>query len=175
MSLSPDQKKQFLLTAYKAAQDACHPFPDYAACEAALESAYGTSGLTLQTNDLFGQKYPTWHPVPYSRIKMMTHEWDKAEGKMITVPAYWPVFPDYKTAFVERMVLLKRLAKQEPGYAAGLRIAENPDAKPSDGAQFVIEVSKNWSTDPDRAKKVIAIHDAWTALFIQPETVEVHA
>ena len=46
----------FLRKAAAAASAAGHPFPEYAACEAALESAWGQSGLATRANNLFGQK-----------------------------------------------------------------------------------------------------------------------
>ncbi len=46
----------FLRQASAAARAAGHIFPDYAACEAALESTWGRSRLAREANNLFGQK-----------------------------------------------------------------------------------------------------------------------
>ena len=46
----------FLRQASAAARAAGHIFPDYAACEAALESTWGQSRLAREANNLFGQK-----------------------------------------------------------------------------------------------------------------------
>jgi uncharacterized FlgJ-related protein len=54
--MTPDERDQFLLTAYDAAKLSCHPFPAYAACECALESAWGSSRLFREGNNAFGQK-----------------------------------------------------------------------------------------------------------------------
>src|ERR1700761_5944697 len=47
---------EFLAKAVAAAKAAGHVWPEYAACEAALESAWGGSELAVQANNLFGQK-----------------------------------------------------------------------------------------------------------------------
>ncbi len=47
---------EFLSKACAAARSAGHIFPEYAACEAALESGWGMSGLAQKANNLFGQK-----------------------------------------------------------------------------------------------------------------------
>jgi len=52
------QQSQFLTMAAAAAQAAAHPFPAIAACEAALESAWGTSRLASEARNLFGLKAP---------------------------------------------------------------------------------------------------------------------
>jgi uncharacterized FlgJ-related protein len=48
------QRQQFLDKASQQAEVAPHIFPTMAACEAALESGYGTSGLAISDNNLFG-------------------------------------------------------------------------------------------------------------------------
>ena len=54
-----DEQRQFLAKA--AAAQARHVFPEMAACEAALESGFGKSGLAREDNNLFGMKQ---HPHP---------------------------------------------------------------------------------------------------------------
>ncbi|HZU08351.1 MAG TPA: glucosaminidase domain-containing protein, partial [Pseudacidobacterium sp.] len=49
-------QETFLQKAYQAAAAAGHIFPEYAACEAALESGWGLSHLATEANNLFGQK-----------------------------------------------------------------------------------------------------------------------
>lgn len=49
-------QEEFLQQAASAARRAGHIFPEYAACEAALESAWGHSELAREANNLFGQK-----------------------------------------------------------------------------------------------------------------------
>ena len=126
----------------------------------------------MKANNLFGEKMSDKHPLPYPRMKLMTHEWDAKTQQMVLVPAYWVIFPDWQTCFTERMALLHRLASIEPGYAAALHIAQDDavSPKPENGANFVVQVSSNWSTDPNRAKKVLQIHAAHASVFAQPQT-----
>lgn len=139
---------EFLPKAIQAAQESGHVWPEYAACEAALESAWGESKLARLANNLFGEKQPK--ESTYPTIEIPTREYIK--GNWIIVGAVWPKFPDWRTSFVERMNVLRRLEEFFPHYAAALAAA--------DGETFVIEVSKSWATDPDRADKVLAIHRA---------------
>ncbi|MGC1784381.1 MAG: glucosaminidase domain-containing protein [Acidobacteriaceae bacterium] len=148
----------FLSRAYRAAQAAHHVFPAYAACEAALESGWGRSLLAVDANNLFGQKQS--HP-PFAgteTISMPTREY--LHDHWTTVSANWAKFPDWSTCFAARMDLLRRLAPAYPHYQAAL--------ESTSGEQYVIAVSQSWSTDPDRAGKVLAIYDAHTDAFLPP-------
>lgn len=149
--------QEFLDKAYKAAVDSGHIFPEFAACEAALESAWGNSKLCILGNNLFGQK-SGFSSKEFPVIEMPTKEnvdlnkdgrIDPSE--VVTVKSNWAKFPDWATAFRERMELLQRLAPRFLHYGNAL------NAKT--GREFVTEVSKSWSTDPLRATKVLAIYD----------------
>jgi flagellum-specific peptidoglycan hydrolase FlgJ len=140
---------EFLQEAFVAARAAGHVFPEYAACEAALESAWGLSGLAVKGHNLFGQKQS--HP-PLSgtgTLTMPTREF--LHGAWITVQANWVQFDDLKACFAARMELLQRLSQSHPDYRTAL-VA-------TDGATFITEVSRTWSTDPQRAGKVLSIFD----------------
>ena len=63
----------FLSRAFEAARGAGHVFPEFAACEAALESAWGTSRLALEANNLFGQKQS--HPPLGESLNVPTKEY----------------------------------------------------------------------------------------------------
>jgi flagellum-specific peptidoglycan hydrolase FlgJ len=141
-------QEEFLSKARGAAAESGHMFPDFAACEAALESGWGHSKLAVDANNLFGQKQS--HPAVGESIAFPTKEY--AHGAWMTVPASWMKFPDWPACFAARMALLKRLARAYPEYAAAL-------AAP-DGESFVMLVSKRWSTDPARAAKVIEVWNA---------------
>ena len=138
-------QEQFLAKAAAAAHAAGHIFPEYAACEAALESAWGQSRLAQQANNLFGQKQS--HPALGDSLQLETREY--LHGAWLTVPALWARFASWQEAFAARKALLERLARAYPGYAAALRA--------SNGADFVRLVSRRWSTDPHRADKVLAV------------------
>lgn len=148
-------KEDFLRRAWQSAVNAQHIFPEMAACEAALESGYGHSVLALQDNNLFGMKQHQ-HPI-YGTHSLPTREF--LSNQWVTLNSNWIVYPDWQTCFADRMATLKRLASVYPHYAAALAAAS--------GTTYVNEVSRTWSTDPERANKVLAIYDSiagdWSA------------
>ncbi len=148
-------QNEFLRRAALAAQAAGHIFPAFAACEVALESGWGRSALAEQANNLFGQKQS--HPplAGTTTLSMPTREF--LQGHWVTVQANWVKFPDWSASFAARMQLLEQLKGVIPNYAAAL-------AAPS-GEQFVVDVSRSWSTDPERAGKVLSIYDAHKDAF----------
>ncbi len=137
--------QEFLERATAAARAADHIFPEHAACEAALESAWGSATLALRANNLFGQKQA--HPPRGASLALPTREF--LHGEWTTVNAEWMIFDDWQSCFAERMALLRELERAYPHYGAALA-ARN-------GEQFVEEVSKSWSTDPQRAAKVMSV------------------
>lgn len=146
--MTADEQREFLAKATAAATASGHVFPEMAACEAALESGFGRSGLATVDNNLFGMKQHQ-HPI-YGTHALPTKEFEK--GEWITVTANWVRYPDWSACFADRMATLKRLApaKGFEHYAAALAA--------KDAESYVREVSAKWSTDPHRADKVIAIH-----------------
>jgi len=151
---------EFLQQACAAARAAGHIFPEFAACEAALESAWGMSGLAIKANNLFGQKQS--HPPleGCSTLSMPTREF--LHGSWVNVQASWVEFPDWQACFAARMELLRRLCQCHPGYLAALSATS--------GNEFVTEVSRNWSTDPQRAGKVLSLYDNHHKVFAKPAT-----
>jgi flagellum-specific peptidoglycan hydrolase FlgJ len=149
--------REFLDKAYRAAIESGHIFPEFAVCEAALESAFGNSKLCILGNNLFGQKsgsttkdLPTI-PMPTKENVDLNKDGKIDSGEVVIVQSNWVKFPDWTASFRARMELLQRLAPRFPHYAFAL------NAKT--GREFVEEVSKSWSTDPIRAIKVLAIYD----------------
>ena len=158
--MATPQQLAVLQSYYEAALASQHIFPAYAACEAVLESAWGTSVLAAEYNNLFGQKCAMLGgepnpPAGLLTVKMPTRE--VIQGTSIIVQAYFLWFPSISDSFTHRMALLQGASIKYPNYAAALH-ADN-------GADFVTLVSKTWSTDPNRAKNVIEIHDAHASLF----------
>ena len=162
-----DQQKQFIRTATAEAIKANHPFAIMAACEAALESNWGNSALARQDFNLFGTKQHE-HP-EFGTVNLPTREWEDPDGKPIdgtwkVVIASLVKYPDWRASFCDRLATLERLAKAYPHYKAAL------EAK--DPRTFVTEVSKTWSTDPQRAAKVISIYqdylNSWGAAASAP-------
>lgn len=145
-------QREFLDRATAEAVKANHLFPKMAAAEAALESNYGLSALASRDNNLFGMKihqhpaHPEWgmHSLP-------TKEFEG--GEWVTLNSNWMCYPGWDACFRDRVGTLYRLANLLPHYAAALKA---PDAK-----SYVTEVSRSWSTDPERAKKVISIYNEY--------------
>ena len=153
----------FLRQASAAARAAGHIFPDYAACEAALESTWGRSRLAREANNLFGQKQSadgqSGIATPGATagfLAMPTQEF--LHGRWVTVTAHWARFADQAACFRARMALLHRLEHSYPAYARALAATT--------GEVFIEEVSRAWSTDPQRAQKVLAIHRQHSASFL---------
>jgi flagellum-specific peptidoglycan hydrolase FlgJ len=151
MTINITEKRAFLDKASEAAYQAHVPFNVMWACEAALESNFGTSGLAVKDNNLFGMKQHS-HPV-YGTHNLPTKEF--IGGAWITVTAAWVSYPDWTACFQDRLDTLKRLAP-----AAGFEHYRDA-LNATDCVTFVKCVSAKWSTDPHRADKVIAIYDAY--------------
>ncbi|MGC8550932.1 MAG: glucosaminidase domain-containing protein [Acidobacteriaceae bacterium] len=145
MSLQTD----FLTRAVAAARRGGHIFPEMAACEAALESGWGLSRLVRVANNLFGQKQDRGRNKGVGTLALPTREY--LHGRWVSVDAFWVRFPDWAAAFAGRMEILRALSSEFPAYAHALQAA-NPE-------QFVQLVSERWSTDPERARKVLSIYD----------------
>lgn len=143
------QQRRFITKAAQQADQAGHIFPDMAACEAALESGYGTSRLAIEANNLLGMKQHT-HPV-YGTLNLPTREW--IGGEWVTEIGEWVKYPDQASCFIERMVAIRRLSSIYLNYLAALH-ASNPN-------KYVTSVSLTWSTDLYRAAKVIAIYNRY--------------
>jgi flagellum-specific peptidoglycan hydrolase FlgJ len=142
----------------EAASAASHIFPVMAACEAALESAFGESTLAKEGNNLFGMKQHIHlaqgdPALNYGTLSLPTKEF--LDGNWRAVQADWVRYPSIAECFADRMRTLKRLAGAYSHYARAL-------TAPSAGV-YVEQVSKSWSTDPQRAEKVIAIYREFVA------------
>jgi flagellum-specific peptidoglycan hydrolase FlgJ len=153
-----ESQKQFLDKAAAAAHQANHLFARMAACEAALESGYGLSGLASEDNNLFGMKQHS-HPA-YQTVSLPTKEFEK--GEWVEVSADWVKYPDWASCFADRVNTLERLSEardpqtgnlEYPHYFAALRAM--------DVDTYIREVSASWSTDPTRADKCLAIYSEY--------------
>lgn len=140
--------EKFLLNTFEAARAAGHVFPAMAACEAAVESAWGQSKLFLEANNAFGVKQHQ-HPI-FGTLSLPTKEF--LHGQWVVVDAEWVKYPTLQDCFADRMQTLTRLQDEYPHYKAALT-APDPET-------YVTEVSKSWSTDPNRAATCILIYHA---------------
>lgn len=146
-------KATWIRTTADAAAQANHVWPMIAACEAALESNFGSSKLAHDANNLFGMKQHV-HPV-YGTLSIPTKEY--VGGEWEVVDASWVKYPTLADCFTDRMDTLERLSVvllngvlKYPHYDAALHA--------TDAVTYVSEISKTWSTDPLRADKVTAIY-----------------
>jgi flagellum-specific peptidoglycan hydrolase FlgJ len=162
----------FLRNASAAASAAGHIFPEYAACEAALESTWGQSRLAREANNLFGQKQSAdahsgivTPGADAGVLALPTQEF--LHGRWVTVVAHWARFTDAAACFRARMALLRRLEHSYPAYTRALAAAT--------GEAFIEEVSRVWSTDPQRAQKVLAIHRQHCSSFLPLAPIPVSA
>lgn len=155
--MATPQQLQNLRNLFLAAQSSDHIFPAMAACEACLETGWLSSELGRDYCNLFGQKVSKDSPNPYLQVRMPT--WEVIGGHRINIMASFVWYPTQAVAFTERMNLLDRLQETFPEYKEALH-AENAD-------DYVRSVSKKWSTDPDRAEKVLEIYYAHPAIFTE--------
>ena len=150
-----DSRSEFLLRAAAAARAAGHIYPEYAACEAALESAWGRSRLAVEANNLFGQKQS--HPPLAGTETLAMPTQEDLHGHWTTVLANWVKFSGWAQCFEARMDCLRQLSGQYAHYRAALAAGS--------GDVFVQEVSRTWSTDPERAAKVLEIYRIHAGAF----------
>lgn len=133
--------EQFLLNMRDAAVAAGHIWPEYAACEAALETAkttvgqppqsnFGQNASFLQGNNVFGNQQRS-KPV-FQTLSLQS--WEMKNGQRVNMTENFIKFPDLATAFKFRMQTLQSL--QSIYYAA---------LKATTGEQFVIQVSAAWT------------------------------
>lgn len=148
------EQKQALIDTYHAAKESGHLFPDYAACEVMDETAWGTSESYLKGNNCFGEKQT--HPPIYETVTLPTKEFLHGEWRP-TIAAFIS-YPTKADSFRHRMATLQRLAPEYPHYKAAL-VATT-------GEEFIREVCQTWSTDPNKATTVLAIHAAHGTLLV---------
>lgn len=105
--------------------------------QAALESNWGQSKLSLEANNFFGIKAHGTH----ERIQMNTEECE--HGKSVTVQAEFAKYPSLLDCIQCRDGILLRGAC----YAAARGARGNE-------AEFIREIAKHWATDPKYAEKL---------------------
>ena len=135
--------------------------PSVAAGQAALESAWGESGLTTKYNNLFGIKGS------YQGNSAMMDTWEVYGGKKYEIEDGFRAYPDQATSILDYGVFLtvnKRYKK-----AIGLK-----DYK----EQIKAIHDAGYATDPQYANKVISIIekyglDDWDKEVLEPKKEEV--
>lgn len=176
--------EQFLLDMRNAARSAGHVWPEYAACEVAIESGWGKSKLAREANNLFGQKAPAILQPGMRTIAMETTE--ILHGESETVLAHWLLFASPEDCFKARMALLNRLpayyydAMHAPNgeiyvrevSGAWQQTAQGNISTPSTTFQFSDGwfrwIEGRWSTDPARAFNIMLTYHAHSTIFEIP-------
>jgi flagellum-specific peptidoglycan hydrolase FlgJ len=116
--------------------------------QAALESGWGNSGLTVKANNLFGIKAgKSWTG---RTLDLPTKEWSKSKGWYRTV-ARWCSWPNWSDCIVYYSGMMQRL----PWFRDTLDHTGDADKflealLPDDG-------QPGWATDPRYASKVRAV------------------
>ena len=158
-----------------------HPFPNYAAAEACLESGWGGSELAVKDKDVFGLKAPSWWTGQVDDIR--TEE--VIRGVQETVEAKWPVFVSYADAFSARLHVLNSMPSV---YGAALSSNSGPEFVRLVSAYWVVpgtfadpiacptfefpsgiwqfdDTKTRWSTAPNRAAQVLATFQSHIDVF----------
>jgi flagellum-specific peptidoglycan hydrolase FlgJ len=146
-------RRTWILDIARQAAIAGHIFSEMAAAEAALESNFGQSKLAEEACNLFGLKqhqHPVYGTLALPTREFLTNQWQVVEADFVK-------YPTYADCFADRMATLIRLKDAYIHYKLALT-ASDPDI-------YIEEVSKSWSTDPNRADNVRAIYDEY---FVGP-------
>ena len=110
--------------------------------QAALESAWGESGLTKVGNNLFGIKADSlWRG---QTLTLNTKEFIK--GQWVVVPALWRKYPSWQASIDDHAAFLKR----NPRYKACFACSSAP-------AFAKALAQAGYATDPEYANKLIAV------------------
>jgi flagellum-specific peptidoglycan hydrolase FlgJ len=136
-------KEEFVQKAYAAASQSSKQSGMPAlvtVAQAALESNWGRSKLSMAANNYFGIKSYGDH----NRIQMTTNECE--DGKRVVIKAEFSKYPSMLDCFKCRDGILERSA-----IYAGAR------EKRGDEAGFVREIAKHWATDPNYGEKLLAV------------------
>ena len=112
--------------------------------QAALESAWGESGLAKTGNNLFGIKADSlWRG---QTLTMNTKEFIK--GQWVVVPALWRKYPSWQASIDDHAAFLKR----NPRYKACFLCTTAPAF-----ARALMQAG--YATDPEYANKLISVMD----------------
>jgi flagellum-specific peptidoglycan hydrolase FlgJ len=116
--------------------------------QAALESGWGRSGLTVKANNLFGIKAgKSWRG---KTLDLPTKEWSKTRGWYKTV-AHWCVWDNWADCVIYYGEMLQRLSWFRDA------LSHTGDADKFLEALLPEDGQPGWATDPRYASKVRAV------------------
>lgn len=143
--LTPEQT-QFLQNAFTAAKTAEHPWPDAAACEAALETGWGQH---VPGNNLLGIKPPSW----WKGGVQVQDTQEFVDGAMQAQTDAFAGFESWAECFRCQVAILHR----NPSYAPALAATDAPT--------YILAESKVWASDPQRGPNVLTIWENHHAML----------
>jgi hypothetical protein len=114
----------FLTATYQAAIRAGHPFPDITACEAALETQFGSSALATRAYNFFKLRPSPDYTFIHPRVKLFVPYTDRRTGKQFLSSTYWTEFCSPEDCIRERYEYLKFRSTWDAGITEALRLAE---------------------------------------------------
>lgn len=116
---------------------------EFTVAQAALESGWGKSFLTVKSNNLFGIKADRSWTGP--TLTMMTSE--HMNGQWVRIPAIWRRYDTWADCLLDHADFFH----VNPRYRLALEFAHDP-------IKFAIAVAgAGYATDPDYADKIIRI------------------
>ncbi|MFL6299037.1 MAG: glycoside hydrolase family 73 protein [Terriglobales bacterium] len=133
-------KQEFIALAIAATKEGKYP-AGVTVAQAALESAWGSSRLSLRANNYFGIKA---HGDAES-IELPTTE--IANGKAVKVLARFAAYTDIATCVADRERIITQLA-----------CYQDARANASDPELFARCLARHWATDPEYAEKLLKIY-----------------
>jgi len=137
-------KEEFIAAATAAAQasSATSGFPPgVTVAQAALESAWGNSGLAQAANNYFGIKARPGGQA----IELPTLEY--VGGAPVRIPAKFAKYASMVECFADR----DRMIGSLPAYQEARAAAADPEA-------FTRALARHWATDPDYAEKLLTVY-----------------
>ncbi len=137
-------KEEFIAAATAAAQasSATSGFPPgVTVAQAALESAWGSSGLAQVANNYFGIKARPGG----AAVELPTTEY--VGGALVHVPAKFAKYASMAECFADR----DRMIASLPAYCEARAAGSRPEA-------FTRALARHWATDPDYAQKLLAVY-----------------
>ena len=133
-------KEQFIQLAVAAAKGSPYPI-GITVAQAALESAWGSSQLSIKANNYLGIKAHGEAEI----IELPTTE--VVNGKTVKVLVRFAAYPDITACFADRDRIITQLA-----------CYQDARANVHDPETFARCLARHWATDPKYAEKLLSIY-----------------
>lgn len=157
-----EKKRAFVELAYSTAVELAAEgraiVPAVVAAQAAIESAYGASSLSVQANNYFGIK--SGRKWAGKSVVMPTLEWDRDLKKMVSTTARFKAFPSMRACFEDYARIIETYSWFRDCVAA----AKNGDALAFIDGLITKPGEPGWATDPKYADKILKVIAMWGLL-----------